>query len=99
MVIVNTNKQTYPDLRFNYLQEVPATDCLFCSGREVSSGRARLFLVFNGNGKVYRRNGLKGTWEEIENSAARDQIRELVKITVQSKSAPYFHGNDFYRQN
>ena len=96
MVIINTTYQvprSQLNLDFKYLLEIPRSDCLFCSARERASGKSRLYLVFNHNGKIYSRRGLSETWAEVNGSDERTQIREQVTGALQNRTVPYFKSN------
>ena len=90
MVIVNTHKQA--DIEFKYFLEVPRSNCTFCSGRNKITGRTKLYLVFNGQDRIYERNGLKGTWEAV---SCEEHGRIYAQLTEASHKVPSFRNNRF----
>ena len=78
------------NLVFKHMVELTNCQCLFCSAQEKSTGRLKLFLIFNQQGKVYSRNGIKGTWEEIKNAGENDSIRQRCDHALKEKSIPCY---------
>ncbi len=93
MVLINTQThKTYHNLTFRYLMDLPRCDCLYGSARE-ANGRIHLFLVVKGKGRIYRRNGSAGTWEEIVGAAEYSQIRYAFRDTIKYNRAPRYNLN------
>ena len=92
MVIVNTHKKA--NIQFKYFLEVPRSNCTFCSGRDKVTGRTRLYLVFNGQDRIYKRNGLKGTWDEICSKDEQKRIYAQLAEAV-NNNVPSFKNNRF----
>ncbi len=89
MVILNTAQEIYQQLRFRYFVEVPRCDCVFGSARE-TSGKAHLFLIFKGQDRIYKRNGLNRTWEELSGPAEHNEIRRVLASAIGDKSIPRY---------
>ncbi|HLD69591.1 MAG TPA: hypothetical protein VJA17_02395 [Candidatus Omnitrophota bacterium] len=80
----------FNEVVFKHMVEFPSFDCVFCSTEEKTTGRTRLFLIFNNRSKVYQRNGLKGTWDEIQNEQHSDFIRTRFDLAVQENGIPRY---------
>ena len=89
MVILNTNQQSYKELSFKYFLEVPRCDCTFGSARE-TTGKAHLFLVFKGQDKIYKRNGLNRTWVELHNPAEVSAVRTVLTDAISDQKIPRY---------
>jgi len=90
MVLVNTQ----PDVEFKYFLEVPKSRCTFCSGRDRTTGKTKLYLVFHEHQRVYTRNGLRGTWEELESGTSR-QLRNILNEAYTDISIPRYSSNKY----
>jgi hypothetical protein len=75
---------------FKHMIELTSCGCVFCYTQEESSGRTRLFLVFKDKGRVYSRNGLRGTWDEIRPSHESQLIFEAYERAVAEQKIPCF---------
>ncbi len=75
---------------FRCLVRLPKSDCIFCSTQEQSTGRRRLFLIFNREERIYFRNALRGTWDEIKDVEQCSAIRQKFSNAVTEKTIPYF---------
>lgn len=75
---------------FKHMIELKSCGCVFCYTQEESSGRTRLFLIFKDKGRVYSRNGLRGTWEELLYSQDASQIIEAYDQAVMGQKIPCF---------
>lgn len=89
MVLLNTHGQTKDRLEFRYFLDIPHSKSTFCSAREMESGKARLFLANYEDGRIYKRNGDKGTWEELSTQEYLF-VRDLIHKTLRDKSAPCY---------
>ena len=78
------------DIIFQHLIDLPSCDCVFCSTRERKSGRTRLFLVFNEQRRIYIRNGIRDSWDELKEESDYDQVRERFNHAVVEKKIPCF---------
>ncbi len=70
--------RNYNSITFDHFVEFKKDNCVFGKGREEGNKNARLFLIFNHTGRVYQRNGLKGSWELIDGSQ---------EVVIRSKAA------------
>lgn len=52
------------DLNFKYLVRLTGGG-IFCSTRDGVTGKTRVFLVFKDQEKIYSRNALKESWDEL----------------------------------
>lgn len=83
-------KQRSTEIVFKHLVELPSCDCVFCSAEERFSGRTRLFLIFNHQDRIYSRNGINGTWDELEDKQEIDNIRRQFLEVVEKRRIPCF---------
>ena len=75
---------------FKHMIELTSCGCVFCYTQEEDSGRTRLFLIFKNKGRVYSRNGLRGTWEEIRDAEESVFIMDAFERTVAERKVPCF---------
>jgi hypothetical protein len=75
---------------FKHMIELTSCGCVFCYTQEEASGRTRLFLVFKDQARVYSRNGLRGTWEEIRNEEESRSIFDTFERAVSEQKVPRF---------
>jgi hypothetical protein len=66
------------------------SDCVFCSTQESITGRTHLYLVFNDEGQVYSRNGLKGTWDKVNNEDECNSVKEGLDHAIRESNIPRF---------
>ncbi|MCR4337512.1 MAG: hypothetical protein NUV91_06880 [Candidatus Omnitrophica bacterium] len=78
------------DLIFKHLIEMPASNCIFCSTKERTTGRSRLFLFFQDRDRIYRRNGLKGTWEELSDQEGSRSLQRKVENILLKRNIPCY---------
>ena len=106
MVLINTRFKTrdyvvpdYETLAFKYALEIRNSTCIFFSAREESSGKTRLFLAFNGYGRIYTRNGIKGKWVEITDFEEYRKLHNVLAQAIKSKDVPCFATNQLSIQH
>ena len=75
---------------FKHMIQLTSCGCVFCYTQEEGSGRTRLFLVFKDKGRVYSRNGLRGTWEELRQGHESQLILEAFERAVAEQKIPCF---------
>lgn len=75
---------------FKHMIELKSCGCVFCYTQEESSGRSRLFLIFKDKGRVYSRNGLRGTWEELPYPQDASLIIEAFDQAIIEQKIPCF---------
>ena len=85
MVCVNTY---YTKIQFKHFVEVPSSDCVIGTAHD-DSKKLKLFLIVNGSGPIYKRNGLNNTWDRLE-SEHRETIRRLVKEGLNNSKIPHY---------
>jgi len=91
MVVINTNQLSqYEDLEIKHLVEIRQCDCVIVTARERATGRSQIFLIFNHRGKIYRRNGLNGTWRELDSETEYSLIRQLLARAVENNTIPCY---------
>ena len=75
---------------FRHMIELSNCECVFCSAEEVVSGKTRLYLIFKDLGKIYTRNGLNETWDQIEEESELMHIKEGFIQAVTERKIPCF---------
>ncbi|MFA5087837.1 MAG: hypothetical protein WC552_02245 [Candidatus Omnitrophota bacterium] len=85
--------EEFKNIVFKHFVELENCKCLFGSARDSETGRSRLFLIFN-HGKIYSRNGLKRTWEEIKLIADYDRINRLVAFAISNQAVPCYRSSN-----
>ena len=78
------------EIVFKHLVDLPNCDCVFCSAEERFTGRSRLFLIFNHQGRIYSRNGINGTWDEMEDEEEINFIRQKFTEVIEKRDIPCF---------
>ena len=77
-------------IRFTHFVDVPSSQCLIATGRDTQTNRANVFLLFYNDGnRVYRRNGLCGTWDELD-SENRQIIRKRLEDAIKYDGIPRY---------
>lgn len=79
-----------PSIVFQHLIDLPNCDCVFCSTVETSTGRTKLFLIFSERKRIYVRNGMKDTWDELKDAVQYDCLKELFERAVSEQKVPCF---------
>ena len=82
--------QSVDDIVFQHLIDLPNCDCVFCSTLEKTSGRIKLFLIFNERRRIYVRNAIKDTWEEIKEEREYDSVRKGFNRVIEERKIPCF---------
>ena len=77
-------------LIFHHLISLPNANCVYCSTRESLTGKARLFLVFNDQRRIYYRNGTKGTWEELRDMEVFEMVRDGFRRVIEKRTIPCY---------
>lgn len=80
----------FDDVVFQHMIDLPQCDCVFCSAREESTGRTRLYLVFQDRTRIYVRNGVKDMWDELEDEQEYRHIRSRFDNAVLERKIPCF---------
>ncbi|MBP9854087.1 MAG: hypothetical protein KBD53_04385 [Candidatus Omnitrophica bacterium] len=75
---------------FQHLIDLPNCDCIFCSAVENATGRTRLLLVFKERKRIYIRNGLKDTWDELKESNQYKFIMDGFNRAIHEQKIPCF---------
>lgn len=70
--------------------DLPDFDCVFCSTKEESSGRTRLYLVFNEHRRIYVRNAIKDTWDELKDSQEYSRVETRFTDAISERRIPCF---------
>jgi hypothetical protein len=86
-------KQDQNGLIFQHLVDMPKFECVFCSTREAASGRSRLFLIFSDKRRIYMRNGLRETWDELTDEQDYNRIRTAFNQVILERRVPCFQAN------
>ena len=77
-------------IEFQHLIDLPNCDCVFCSTIENSTGQSRLFLVFNERRRIYIRNGLNNSWDELKDEFQYECIRDRFNRAIMEQEIPCF---------
>jgi len=77
------------ELVFKHLIEVTDSQCVFCSTLEKSTGRTKLFLVFQNEPKIYRHNGLQHTWNTLDEEDTAC-VRRQFDCVLKESSVPCY---------
>jgi len=85
MVCINTN---YTKFQFKHFVSIPSSDCVIATAQDERS-RIKLFLIINGNGPIYTRNGIKDTWDQLD-SVTDHTVRKLVQDALGDKAIPHY---------
>ncbi len=83
MVCINTNRSK---IQFKHFVEVPSADCVIGTAHDESK-KIKLFLIVNGSGPIYKRNGINSTWDELSDPHA---IRNLVQAAYLDERIPRY---------
>ncbi len=62
--------------------------CILFDERK-TTGRAKLFLVFNEQRRIYIHNGVKDSWDELTDEGSYDSIRVGFNEAVTNNRVPY----------
>lgn len=82
--------QITSNIIFKHMIDLKSCGCIFCYTQEEISGRTRLFLIFKDKRRVYCRNGLRSTWEEMHNSEEADQVLLAYDKAILEQKIPCF---------
>ena len=92
MVCVNTY-YTKIKIQFKHFVEVPSADCVIGTAHD-DSKKIKIFLIVNGSGPIYKRNGLNNTWDQLDiNSEHYETIRKLVTEGLNNSDIPHYSTN------
>lgn len=69
----------FEHLSFDHIVEFTKDETVFAAARENDTGHLRIFLVNEGTGNVYARNGRADSWEEVHGNT-----KELLLIRLSS---------------
>lgn len=78
------------DIDFQHFIDLPDCDCVFCSARDRKNGKTRLFLVFHERQRIYIRNGIKDTWDEVKDERDYVQVRRRFDRAIVERKIPCF---------
>lgn len=90
MVLLNTQpKQSVTEqLKFNYCVEISESDCIFCSAKDRSTGKLKLYLISRADDRVYKRRPLTDSWIEVD-ERERDTVTAVYYDAVRN-NVPYY---------
>lgn len=83
MVTLNTNS-----IIFKHFVDVPSSDCVIATAMDAGK-KLKLYLIVNGNGPIYKRNGLADTWDQLE-PEQYEALRQLVKDAMADHRVPHY---------
>ncbi len=72
------------ELRFQHIVNLPRIDSRIATARD-SRNRIHIYLIVNHDGPVYKRNGLKGSWDPVEGDI-QHSLRALLCEFSRSRS-------------
>lgn len=76
---------------FRHMISLSGCDCVYASTQEVQSGRTHCYLIFNeGDRKIYSRNGLMDSWEEVRDQNAYTRVREAFSKAMEAQTVPNY---------
>jgi len=78
------------EIVFQHFIDLPRCECVFCSAKEMKSGRTRLFLVFNDQQRIYIRNAINDTWDELKDELEYDHVHTRFNLAVTERKIPCF---------
>jgi len=78
------------DVVFQHLIDMPNCDCVFCSTKETTTGKTRLYLVFNERQRIYVRNGVKDMWDELEDEQEYNHVKTRFNNAISERKIPCF---------
>ena len=87
MVTINTNL----NIHFTHFVNIPKSKCMVATARENDSSKTQVYLIFHERNRIYKRNGLKGTWVEVDEVFKR-LIRQLAQEAI-DKNTPIYTTN------
>jgi len=82
MVAINTQNK----IQIQHFVDVPKAECIIATALDEYK-RLKLFLIVK-DGPIYKRNGIKGTWDDLEGDKSR--IRKLVRDALADSSIPRY---------
>ena len=74
-------------IQFKHFVNVPSTDCVIGTALDEHK-KLKLFLIVNGNGPIYKRNGINNTWDKL--GQEHSTIRKLVSDALSDTSIPQY---------
>jgi len=83
------SNESIEDYDFRHLIEFQNQECVYCSAREKSTGRARLFLIFNERHRIYVHNGTEKKWDELTDENSYNNVRTCFNRAVSNNRIPY----------
>ncbi len=88
MVCINTN---HSKIQFKHFVEVPSSGCVIGTAKD-GRNRIKVFLIVNGSGPIYQRNGINNTWDELENEHS---VRNLIQSAYLDENVPHYSTDSF----
>ena len=75
---------------FQHLIDLPSSNCVFCSTLEQATGKIQLYLIFHDQSRIYVRNGIKDTWEELKDKHQCQRIQTGFSSAIEERKIPCF---------
>ena len=75
---------------YQHIIDLPHSECVFCAAQETSTGKIRLFLIFKDHYRIYIRNGLKDTWDEVQDERQHLSIRNSFTQAITERKVPCY---------
>ncbi len=80
----------YRELVLQHFIQLESSHCTFCSALEKNTRRLCLFLFFDSPERIYQRNGLKDTWEEVVDDEESQFLRRKFDSALEDDAIPRF---------
>ena len=76
------------EIRIKHFVKVPSSDCVIATAHDANR-KTKVFLAVNGNGPIYKRNGINNTWDQLaqEDLAV---VRQLITEGLNDKKIPSY---------
>jgi len=80
--------RNHTHIQFKHFVDVPSSECII--GTAVNKDKKlNIFLIVNGNGPIYKRNGINQSWDELKDDQG-SSVRQLVKEALSDRSIPRY---------
>ncbi len=85
---INVKTNSFTELSITHTIDFPDAALTYTAGREKSTGKTRLFLIFQKTGRVYSRNGRINSWDEVVGDAV-----QTINSLATAVGVPYFQSS------
>ena len=88
--MVTQNTQLHENVVLSHLIEVPYSHCFFASAKGETTGKSKLYLLFNHEGPIYARSGIRQSWEPINDQRTVTTLRAQIDRAREDKTIPCY---------